>query len=204
MRILARQTALSHSDWSNLVEERRFLIEPHLRVMDLTPIGQLRMVQYDRSLTTNTLEDDNPELIANPANLTLKTRCLYARGEGFYSDKIPLTSCDHIFDPPGSCPAVGAVERFWALSRSGTWLAVEVTCQFPKDQNKARVIKVIIRQRTFADLLSEVKTTPKEIWLQLGLAVRDWHRRREHLLSQSRVLAELFSFEEQVSNFNCK
>src|SRR3989344_4044609 len=44
LRILARRNALTETDWFNLLEERRALLEPHLREMTLKALGDLKVI----------------------------------------------------------------------------------------------------------------------------------------------------------------
>lgn len=205
VRQLVRQSALSHTDWLNLIEARRALIEPHLRSMELGPIGKVQVMKFSPECAC-LVGQGSPEVIASRPELSLDTRCYYPTRGGFYAGDIIHTT-EFEFSPPGSSGAVGGDERFWALTRAGAWLMITATVQFPANRltpphgypiERARAAKVVIRESSVPEIISQAKTTPHDIWQQLGKLAQEWYDRRKELLRDAKRLSEIFELEDKM------
>lgn len=201
VRRLVRQGVLSRMDWLEMIEARRELIEPHLNTMDLKTIGKARVADYSNSWCI--VEANNPWVLSFDPGLNLDTRCWWPMGEGLYSNHM-LSRIQHIYDPPGSSPAVGCTDTFWALTRSGRWVIVTATVRFPDHRQswagmlRSKVLRVEIREVLASDIIATLKIEPQDLWGQLGKLARQWQQRREELLTDARRLVEVFDFEDSL------
>jgi hypothetical protein len=192
---LVRRDALTLKEWLVIIEERRALMQPHLRDMNLRTIGKLPAVSYMRG--TRVLESHNP-IVEGDFDLSMK--CAFPEGGGLYSGTIP-SKLDHIYDPPGSSPAAGVRERFWGLARSGDFVVIEALVWFERlygRDEKITVEKVSVRKCPLPELFPYMKVEPEKVWLQLGRVVKDWHKARESLLWDSAKLAKTVKAEEGI------
>lgn len=210
-RIWARQNALTETDWFNLLEERRALIEPHLREMTLKALGDLKIVSWGlcksnerRPLRMGGMVEKvekftkgpplNPywtaaELKAVEGNFPLETRGIFADDDIYYHGHFKWD----IMRASGKIEAVGEILKFWGLTRNNQWIRAEATIRFFDDRREhlSEVKKLTVHESTPSEICQFCDITPQWLWQRLGDAIHAWVKHRERLLSKAEQLFEV-------------
>lgn len=218
LRILARQNALTNSDWFDLLEERRALLAPHLRDMTLESLGDLKIVRSDtrdvRTLRMGGLavvphahSDSHREpcmLKETNPHFPFDTRGIFPDDKVFYHGHFKW---DYV-RAPGRAEAVGHVLKFWGLTRNNQWIKIEVPIRYytqphnpgydDRPEMRAWVEKVVVSESTPLEICTLCEITPQWIWQRLGNAVKMWVKHRQRLFSNVKQLAEVVRHEEAM------
>lgn len=226
LRILARRDALTETDWFNLLEARRALLELHLREMTLKTLGDLKIIYDDLNrgvgngrplrmggMVEKFTKKDLPLhwVESTPVvegNFSLDTRGIFPDDEAYYHGHFKW---DFIRIPP-RVEAVGQVTKFWGLTRNNQWILVEFpiryrmvtypalpgTCCKERTEKRSEVERVIVRESTPAEICQFCEITPQWIWQRLGDAAQAWVNHRRYLLSNAEQLVEVIKREETM------
>ncbi len=199
------------TDWFDLLEARRILIERHLRDMTLKSLGDLKIIDDGyggrRTLQTGGLEIVpllHSEVYRQPCtpktvslDFPLETRGIFSDDEIFFHGHFNW-DVSHI--------SHDGVLKFWGLTRNNQWVRVEVTTktytQVRCPEQDLRPMEVTGVEKVFAveSSPSEIQQlhgfTPQWIWQRLGDAVKKWSEHRQKLLSETQQLARIIAHEE--------
>lgn len=221
LRILARRSALTESDWFNLLEARRVLLEPYLREMTLKTLGDLKIVrnhQCERPLRKGGMEEkftkkDLPLSWVESTPIVEGIFSLDTRGI-FPNDEVYFGGHFHwdFIRAPKRIAAVGEVLKFWGLTRNNQWILVELPITYhmvtyhsmpgtllkERTEQRSKVEKVVVCESTPQEICQFCKVTPQWIWQRLGDVVREWVKHRQNLLSNVEELANIVQHEETM------
>jgi hypothetical protein len=207
LAILARRNPLNGENWLALLEERRRLIEPHLRSMSLKTLGDLKIVHDDvnrgagngRRLrvgamvktdwpTDITIEYFQPGPFAGieAGIYSLETRGIFADDEIFYNGHYH----SEFVRSHANLPASGHVLYFWGLTRDGVWISIEcVTRRFQcLRENRTEVTKVIVTEASPLEICRLCHITLRWLWERLGDATEAWLKHRKQLMEEAETL----------------
>ncbi|MBI2049201.1 MAG: hypothetical protein HYT29_02090 [Parcubacteria group bacterium] len=223
LRIWARQNTLTETDWFNLLEERRTLLEPHLREMTLKALGDLKIVNGDhqsrRSLRMGRMVQKvyHPrgrycsywvadELKAVEGHFPLETRGIFPDDDIYYHGHFKW-DCVRT---PGRIEAVGEILKFWGLTRNNQWIKAEATVRFFTPAHVAKhderpeqireVQKLIVSESTPSEICQFCGVTPRWIWQRLGDVAQEWVTHRRQLLLKAEQLAEVIKQENALAD----
>jgi hypothetical protein len=177
LRLLARQEKLTHEDWYSLLESRRQLLADYAREMPLGSIGELNQINgFHVDVTLNGIWSD-PQF---------KCRCEGVGGHERLREKAFLP-----VRPMRSRCVDQLITRWWALTRNGHWLLIEV------EYLDGRVI-LRVSKSTPEDMLVKCAVTPSQMFYRLAEYVKEWRKRREILLEAANSVAYIVSAEHQM------
>lgn len=190
LRILARRDALTDKDWFNLVEERRALIESHLRDMTLKSLGDLKIIGDDRqklpfgrplrlgamvektySTPPHRKYREASELKIAEGPFSLETRGIWPDDEVYYHGHFKW---EHIPKPGGQMGSSGLILRFWGLTRNNQWLKAEMTESYfeqerhaghdDRPEQRSEVVKLVTSESSPEEICQFCGITPRWIW----------------------------------------
>jgi hypothetical protein len=215
LRILTRRGALTETNWFDLLEERRILIEPYLREMTLKTLGDLKIVHQELygqatrcplrmgAMIEKTYCDppyrkyrEAAELTGVEGDFPLDTRGIYPDDDGVYYYRHFKTN--------------GCVIRFWGLTRNSEWINAECTVRrFEQARHaghderldrRSEVVKFIVSASTPQDICQFCGITPQWVWQRLGDTVEAWLKHRQLLLARVEQLVKVIDHEKLMVN----
>lgn len=224
LRILARRDALTDTDWFNLIEERRALIEPHLRDMTLKSLGDLKIVRdyqgghrSERPLRMGAMVEETyssppyhkyrkaSELKIAKGPFSLDTRGIFPDDDVYYNGHFKW---EHIYRGDGQAGAIGLTIWFWGLTRNNEWLKAVCTEKYftqplragvdEREEQRSEVVKFIATESTPEEICLFCDITPQWMWQRLGDAIEAWVKHRRHLLSDAERLVEVINHEKMM------
>lgn len=224
LRILARQNALTETDWFDLLEQRRTLIEPYLREMTLKSLGDLEIVRDQKgdraskrplrmgAMVKKTCCDpphkyrEAAPLMNAEGDFSLDTRGIFPDDEVYHNGHFKV---EFVFEG-GLVPASGVVTKFWGLTRNNQWIMAECTERYFNQtryfkcghwmERRSEVVKFIVSASTPQEICRFCGITPQWMWQRLGGAVEAWLRHREDLLARAEQLVEIINSEKLMVN----
>lgn len=220
---MARRNALTEEDWFNLLEERRVLLEPHLRDMTLKSLGDLKIVHDDvtghggiwgRRLYKGGLKivpDKHSDSHRQPcipgvvsSRFSLDTRGIFSNDEVFYHGHFKWDFTDSITSSRKKDMTI----KFWGLTRNNEWIRIEVPIKNytqprspgldDRPHQVAGVEMVKVYESDSREICTLYGFTPQWIWQQLGDATKTWVEHRRKLLLGAEQLNEVVQYEEMV------
>lgn len=220
LRILARRDALTESDWFDLLEKRRSLLELYLRWMTIKSLGDLMIVRdemhHARKLSVGAMVELSNGAVAYrryrvPGKLksvegdfSLDTRGIFPDDEVYHHGHFTTTN---LFDGY-KLPASGRLTRFWGLTRKGQWIKVECVENFFKQDRVpeydkrqvqcSEVVRLTVSESTPQEICEFCRLTPRWIWSRLGDVVEKWVEDRMSLLEDAEELASVIKAEKML------
>ncbi len=230
LRILARRDALTEDDWFKLLEERRALIEPHLRDMTLKSLGDLKIIRdykgghsSERPLRWGAMVEktystpphrkyrEASELKIAEGPFSLETRGIWPDDDVYHYGHFKY---EHIYKPGGKRGATGLVLRFWGLTRNNQWLKAEMTESYfeqerhaghdDRPEQRSEVVKLVTSESTPQEICQFCGVTPHWIWLRLGHAMEQWLESRQHQLSSAEQVVKIIHHEMMLLDIVAK
>lgn len=226
LRILARRNALTKTDWFDLLEERRALIEPYLHEMTLKSLGDLKVVREEvyghaserplrmGAVIKKTHRDDPPyreyreaaPLTNVEGDFSLDTRGIFPDDEVYHNGHF---KCKSVFKC-GQTSASGRVTRFWGLTRNNQWVQAWCVERYfnqarspgldERLDRRSEVMKLAVSISTPQEICQLYGFTPQWMWQRLGDAVGAWLKHRENLLARAEQLADIIRNENMMVN----
>lgn len=177
LRLLARQEKLTPEDWYSLLESRRQLLADYAREMPLGSIGELNQVNgFHVDVTLGGIWSD-PGFICKYEGVGERERL---REKAFFPVRPMHTRCADLL-----------ITRWWALTRNGQWLLIEVEYLDGK-------IILRVSKSTPEDMLVKCAVTPSQMFYRLAEYVTEWRKRREILLEAANSVAYIVRAEHQM------
>lgn len=228
--ILARRDALTETDWFDLLEQRRALLEPYLHEMTLKSLGDLRIVRDQKNNRSSERQlrmgamvektDRNPpyreyreeaEFTCVEGDFSLDTRGIFPDDEVYYLGHFKARK--FVWEV-GRTSASGVVTRFWGLTRNGRWIRAECTeryfsqtryfgCENLTEQ-RSEVVKLIVSASTPQEICQFCDITPQWIWQRLGDVAEAWLKHRQNLLMHAERLVEVINSEKLMLEISQK
>ncbi len=198
LQILVRRGVLTERDWQKLVEARVEMLKKHFKDIPAATIGDLYMVKDYYG--NHSLKMDEPALNNDPRTFTLETRAIFSKDHHGY----PSISVNTEHHRDASNYPIATTEKFWGLTRDGSWITIEVfitRSQQPHRHRTEEVAKaewVAIKKSTLKEMSEFSKRDFEYLWRRLGEVIVEWSKHRESLYQDAKRLADKVAFEEEL------
>ncbi|MDO8591550.1 MAG: hypothetical protein Q7R60_01320 [bacterium] len=194
--LLLRTSAISDSEWRQLLESRRLLLKKSLDKFSLKTLGDVECLSSESH--QHEINWDNPEVVTHDG-LGLDTQGIFGRGEAVF-DQIKIPPAPWSGWGP-STETVGGTVNLWGLSRKGEWIVAQV--EFRKESGYKgrgydRAVKVTIRKTT-VDELAEVAGSTQSVWDLLGRTVAEWTDQRLRIYLQANELLTVVQAQDSAA-----
>jgi len=201
LELLVRKQPLTDDDWFSLIEARCSLLKPHLDSFTFSKLGDFNCLRSGLNETHAIWKDNETGTIIGDHRVDLGT-------QGFFC--CPKSSIERI---PGSgyqaplggvnCP--NGKMHIWGFTRYAEWVlvTVEFKVEFKgepgyKGRGYERAGRVFIEEADLKTIIAKTRSTPEEIWRELGRAIRNWTERRRELYNKALGIARTVEIEELV------
>jgi hypothetical protein len=193
LKLLVRKQPLTKDDWLKLIEARCALISPHLSSFTLSKLGDLECLRTELNFKHPLLDD-----LSHPTGdrwFSLDTQGIFCCPRSGIQ-RIPNSG--YQAQPGGvSCP--DGVMYLWGFTRDASWVLVKVRFKGEagyKCRGYERAKEVNVEFTNLEKIITETKSTPEEIWKELGKAVKGWTKRRQQLYDKALELERVITTEE--------
>ncbi|MDD5693507.1 MAG: hypothetical protein PHU86_03485 [Patescibacteria group bacterium] len=203
MELMFKGRRFSESQWYELVQARVDQIKPHLDTFTLIEFGRFEFLRGESShlwplssLCSCSAEDFTDETGVAIKNVLKMQGLFWApySGHQLFQEPDPLRK--------GLClPYPGGVKLVYSLTRKGNWVLIEVYYKGSpgyKGRGQEIATKIVIKDSDVPTICEKVKIKPKQIWLSLGKAMKDWARTRERIFREAQSIAFETQFLEDL------
>lgn len=202
---LARRSELTEQTWFELLEQRRSIVKDYLRDMTLKSIEDVRFLDDDSGAQSIRSRSPIRFWIGHLGDIrfTQETRGLFPNDKtsgGIATIEYHPTSKNELDKRTDERPSTPSTHRFWGLTRNNEWIGIEVEVIMEYEGHN-RVVKpecLTVNEYPVEELCLFAQRTPRQLWLRLGEAVRQWAEHRKILYESSRLRAERFAMEEEI------
>jgi len=193
LEVLVRKQPLTMDDWLKLIKARCDLISPHLSSFTLSKLGDLKCLRTELSFTHSLLADLS--YTTGDRWFSLDTQGIfYCSKSGI--ERIPNSGYQA---PPGGVSCPDGVMYLWGFTRDASWVLVKVRFKGEtgyKCRGYERAKEVNVEFAKLEEIITKTKSTPEEIWRELGKAIKGWAERREQLYHKALQMAQTVETEE--------
>lgn len=193
--LLVRQEPPTDEEWLELLEARRVLIRPHFDSFTLPTLGHLECL-YNEMPFTHRLPNDAPTLTGDEG-FSLETQGIFCAPH-LARKTIPESG----WQPgPGGSACPDGTLYIWGLTRKGQWILAKVVFKGKagyKERGYEKAQTVDIRESTLPEIVAQTKTTPYQIWLEIGQVIKDWAKFRRGLYECALGIADQVETEEDM------
>jgi len=194
LEMLVRKNELAYEEWFGLIETRRELIKPHLGSFTLPELGVLECMRSQISFTHMLRLDISTT--TGDERFSLKTQGIFRMQPWSAVDRIPNSG---YHAPPGYVKCLDGIMQVWGLTRSGLWVLVTISFVGEdgykgRGYERAKTVKII--ETDLPTIAAKTKEEPRQIWEELGKAVKVFAEHRKLLYSQALNVARMVEVEE--------
>jgi hypothetical protein len=189
LRMFVRNEKLTDADWVELLEIRRKSIKSTMDRFTLEKLKDTKCLEINGSFYEI---HGSAKTIANPSSLSLQTPGI------FYVN--PHAKEEVREDFFGREIIKGGIKRGWGLTRSGTWILVEVAYYSDYSGHGERLheyaASVRITKCSIAEIIKKTGEDPMKIWFIIGLEIKKWEERAKASYNEVANVRRMIDIEE--------
>ena len=203
LELLVRKQPLTDDDWFSLIEARCSLLEPHLNSFTFSELGNFNCLRSGLNETHAIWMDNETGTIIGDHRVGLDTQGIFCCPKSSI-ERIPGSGYQA---PPGGVSCPDGKMHIWGFTRYAEWILITVEFKGEpgyKGRGYERAGRVYIEKADLKAIVAKTRSTPEEIWRELGRAIRNWTERRRQLYHKAREIARTVEIEELVLSLHQK
>jgi hypothetical protein len=197
LKILVRKQPITDDDWFRLIEARCSLLKSHLNSFTFSELGSFNCLRSGLNETHAIWKDNETGTIIGDHRVGLDTQGIFCCPKSSI-ERIPGSGYQA---PPGGVSCPDGKLHIWGFTRYAEWILVTVEFKGEsgyKCGGYERAGRVYIEEVDLETIIAKTKTTPEEIWRELGRAIRNGTERRRELYENALGIARTVEIEESV------